>query len=169
MCKSRFPFLYQLFIFTHMIVQILGLTKVIPDYGHGLYVSIKFWSCYNFSSYGFFDILFSIFTSLLLSVWSFSLSYYLSLHHADLPPENETSGYIFIHAEGGLNQQRIAVWMSNCNIIDRTLISFVPFQCVWLRLQPSKIMHWYFVVLWYICYENFAMVINKYVNLFKEI
>ena len=28
---------------------------------------------------------------------------------ADLPPENETSGYIFIHAEGGLNQQRIAV------------------------------------------------------------
>jgi hypothetical protein len=30
---------------------------------------------------------------------------------ADLGPENETSGYIFIHAEGGLNQQRIAVRM----------------------------------------------------------
>lgn len=29
---------------------------------------------------------------------------------ADVPPENETTGYIFIHAEGGLNQQRIAVW-----------------------------------------------------------
>ncbi|KAE9454150.1 hypothetical protein C3L33_13946, partial [Rhododendron williamsianum] len=28
---------------------------------------------------------------------------------SDLPPENETNGYIFIHAEGGLNQQRIAV------------------------------------------------------------
>lgn len=28
---------------------------------------------------------------------------------ADLPPENETTGYILIHAEGGLNQQRIAV------------------------------------------------------------
>jgi len=27
----------------------------------------------------------------------------------DLPHENETNGYIFIHAEGGLNQQRIAV------------------------------------------------------------
>ncbi|KAJ8773672.1 hypothetical protein K2173_005918 [Erythroxylum novogranatense] len=30
-----------------------------------------------------------------------------------LPPENETSGYIFIHAEGGLNQQRIAI----CNAV----------------------------------------------------
>lgn len=26
-----------------------------------------------------------------------------------MPSENDTSGYIFIHAEGGLNQQRIAV------------------------------------------------------------
>jgi hypothetical protein len=34
-----------------------------------------------------------------------------SLIFADLPPENETNGYIFIHAEGGLNQQRIAVWI----------------------------------------------------------
>ncbi|KAF6157502.1 hypothetical protein GIB67_004440 [Kingdonia uniflora] len=28
---------------------------------------------------------------------------------SDLPPENETTGYILIHAEGGLNQQRIAL------------------------------------------------------------
>ncbi|KAF0904542.1 hypothetical protein E2562_035438 [Oryza meyeriana var. granulata] len=32
---------------------------------------------------------------------------------SDLAPENETSGYIFIHAEGGLNQQRIAI----CNAV----------------------------------------------------
>uniref|UniRef100_J3MH07 O-fucosyltransferase family protein n=1 Tax=Oryza brachyantha TaxID=4533 RepID=J3MH07_ORYBR len=32
---------------------------------------------------------------------------------SDLVPENETSGYIFIHAEGGLNQQRIAI----CNAV----------------------------------------------------
>nr|DAD30765.1 TPA_asm: hypothetical protein HUJ06_009616 [Nelumbo nucifera] len=32
---------------------------------------------------------------------------------SDLPPENETTGYIFIHAEGGLNQQRIAI----CNAV----------------------------------------------------
>uniref|UniRef100_A0A0E0CFX0 O-fucosyltransferase family protein n=1 Tax=Oryza meridionalis TaxID=40149 RepID=A0A0E0CFX0_9ORYZ len=31
----------------------------------------------------------------------------------NVPPENETSGYIFIHAEGGLNQQRIAI----CNAV----------------------------------------------------
>ncbi|KAL4347845.1 hypothetical protein GQ457_17G013700 [Hibiscus cannabinus] len=32
---------------------------------------------------------------------------------SELPLQNETSGYLFIHAEGGLNQQRIAI----CNAV----------------------------------------------------
>jgi hypothetical protein len=43
-----------------------------------------------------------------------SISLYYS---ADLVSENETSGYIFIHAEGGLNQQRIAVRMCSIHTI----------------------------------------------------
>ena len=41
--------------------------------------------------------------------------WYHVLYHADVPSEKETSGYIFIHAEGGLNQQRIAVCMHLCS------------------------------------------------------
>ncbi|KAG6389252.1 hypothetical protein SASPL_150717 [Salvia splendens] len=36
----------------------------------------------------------------------------------DLPFENSTSGYIFIHAEGGLNRQRIADSMKFDDIFD---------------------------------------------------
>ncbi|KAK1576210.1 hypothetical protein Q3G72_011913 [Acer saccharum] len=43
---------------------------------------------------------------------------------SDVPPKNETSGYIFIHAEGGLNQQRIAICnaVAVAKILNATLI-----------------------------------------------
>lgn len=113
----------------------------------------KVQSFYSFKSFGFF-LTFSH-PCFPMSGPFLLLMLLSSFLHADLPPENETSGYIFIHAEGGLNQQRIAVWMSNCNIIGSTLISLVLFQCIciiFLSLQPHKMLHWYFVGFWYICF-----------------
>ena len=73
-------------------------------------------------------------------------------HCADLPPGNETTGYIFIHAEGGLNQQRIAVShvMLNCNLIDEVLVSYFLFSlCThnWLTFPiPTLIVSFIFLV-----------------------
>ncbi|KAI4970524.1 hypothetical protein ZWY2020_001438 [Hordeum vulgare] len=47
------------------------------------------------------------------SVWSGLVCPRSRLYPLDLVSENETSGYIFIHAEGGLNQQRVAI----CNAV----------------------------------------------------
>jgi len=46
----------------------------------------------------------------------------------DLPHENETNGYIFIHAEGGLNQQRIAVWVVLSIVIRSSPDCFLFFE-----------------------------------------
>lgn len=53
-------------------------------------------------------------TSVAFHDWVLLSDDIIFLYHADVPSEKETSGYIFIHAEGGLNQQRIAVCMHSC-------------------------------------------------------
>lgn len=54
---------------------------------------------------------------------------------SDLPPENETNGYVFIHAEGGLNQQRIAV------SIFHAYFPFSSFQCpTMVNMQTAAVL-----------------------------
>lgn len=68
----------------------------------------------------FIPVLYMLFLVLLL------LFTVLLYFHVELPHENETNGYIFIHAEGGLNQQRIAVWdmFFHCDILYLRLFFF---------------------------------------------
>ncbi|KAJ0038965.1 hypothetical protein Pint_22847 [Pistacia integerrima] len=69
----------------------------------------------------------------------------ISQLHADVPPENETNGYIFIHAEGGLNQQRIAVWFLFCPVIALLEKVFffllLPFVYICNAVAVAKIMN----------------------------
>ncbi|PON40442.1 hypothetical protein PanWU01x14_297620 [Parasponia andersonii] len=54
----------------------------------------------------------------------------------DLPPENETNGYFFIHAEGGLNQQRIA----ELHVFEPCPLTFVRMQ-ICNAVAVAKIMN----------------------------
>lgn len=64
-----------------------------------------------------------------LSIFNPSHFHYLL---ADLPSANETNGYIFIHAEGGLNQQRIAVsFDSQINFISFGFVVCLNLSCIY--------------------------------------
>lgn len=69
----------------------------------------------------------SIFISLCTGSGSVSLIHYVEFStniwfsFAEVHSENETTGYIVIHAEGGLNQQRIAV----CFLLTLSPITYI--------------------------------------------